>query len=511
MSGPQEATRGSRAGAARWQVSAALAALALLLSPWPAMARTDQASCEAYARGDSARREVEGLPVRIDRAALARVADREVCALEGRAAASTRFRLLLPLADWNGRYAQLACEGDCGVPQDSLCDEVVGRGHACLAMLASADAAPPPDGVSHALASVAGTLLERFYDKPAARRVFLGCGVGGHEALRLVQSHPSDFNGIVAGAPLLEPAAQARVLQWNRAAARGLTDEDRRRLHRGALAACDRGDGLADGLIGDPLRCRFDPGTLACAAPGAADCLSGTAIDAARRIYAGPPNPSGSATATAGLLPGSELEWPRAFAAASRVRGGRPAPSDAGSTDLDAFAAAGGKLILYQGLADARVAPRRTIRWFEDLARKRGGLVKAQATVRFFAVPGMGHCGGGEGATRIDFLAALETWVGQGSVRPPDDVVAFRVADATRRVHPFAPLAYDPAQSVFAGWMLGAPASLAQVREQTATAWSRPVFAYPVPTHYKGRGDPANWISFFAPADYTLQFDEVAR
>jgi len=496
---------------------AAIAGLLLLLAPWPAMARPDAASCASYARGAAASPQVDGVRVRIKRAGLARVAEREVCAIEGRAAGATRFRLLLPLSDWNGRYAQLACDGDCRVPQPTLCDEVIGRGHACLATLAPPGDAPPPEGVSHALASVAATLLARFYDKPAARRVFLGCGAGGHEALRLAQAHPADFNGIVAGAPLIEPAAQARVLQWNRAAAHArsaLTDDALRRLHRGALATCDRGDGLVDGLIGDPLRCRFDPASLACDAPAmagrAADCLAPAAIEAARKIYAGPPNPSGEASGTAGLLPGSELEWSAAWAVPP-ARAPRAGAGVAGSTDLAAFAAAGGKLVLYQGLADARISPRRTIRWFEDMARARGGLVKAQATVRFFAVPAMAHCGGGEGASRIDFLAALETWVGQGSVRPPDDIVAFRVADAARRVHPFAPLAYDPAQAVFAGWMLGAPTSLSQARQQSASLLSRAVFAYPVPTHYKGRGDPSNWINFFAPAEYTLQFDGVAR
>ncbi|GAA4517598.1 hypothetical protein GCM10023191_090330 [Actinoallomurus oryzae] len=46
-------------------------------------------------------------------------------------------------------------------------------------------------------------------------------------------------------------------------------------IHRAVLAACDGLDGLKDGLIGDPRRCDFDPGTLLCrAGQDPATCLS---------------------------------------------------------------------------------------------------------------------------------------------------------------------------------------------------------------------------------------------
>jgi feruloyl esterase len=426
-----------------------------------------------------------------------RVAGREVCAIEGRATARLTFRLLLPREQWSGRYVQLACDADCRVPLATLCDEPVQRGHACLSRTTARDAVPPPAGATHELVTAAQAAIQRYYGKAAERRFFLGCGIGGSEALRAAQQHPGDFHGILAGAPLLEPAARARTLRWNLDAARGhpgLGPDDLPRLHRAAIARCDADDGLVDGLIGDPLRCRFDPRTLACDGTDAANCLSAAAIAAAAKLYAGPPNPGDAAAGTAGLLPGSELEW-AAFlgaqgAALARrvVTDGSAVDAAASDPDLAAFAAAGGKLILYHGLADAQVSPRRTIRWFEALARQRGGLVATQATVRLFAVPGMAHCGGGEGASRIDFLAALETWSGSGSIRPPDDVIAFRPASVTQRVHPFAPAA----------------------RDQWATLLSRPVFAYPLPVRYKGRGDPAHWMSFYAPAEYSLQSDGSA-
>ena len=40
-----------------------------------------------------------------------------------------------------------------------------------------------------------------------------------------------------------------------------------------------------------------------------------------------------------------------------------------------------------------------------------GGRAATQGFFRLFTVPGMGHCGGGEGASQIDYLAYLEAWV----------------------------------------------------------------------------------------------------
>jgi feruloyl esterase len=272
---------------------------------------------------------------------------------------------------------------------------------------------------------------------------------------------------------------------------------------------------LVDGLIGDPLRCAFDPKTLACGKTPDAQCLSSAAVDAAIRLYAGPPNPGDSPSGTAGLLPGSELQWaafldskglnPQGTVARWTARKGvAPASGDASSVDLAAFAAAKGKLIIYQGLADPLVSPLRTIRYYEMLAKSMGGIIKTQGTTRLYAVAGMDHCAGGEGAHRINFLSVLENWA---AGRSPDDVIAFKALDATPPEHPFAPEALDGAQAIVGGWMLGGPVSLEQARQQSASALSRPVFLYPYRTRYKGRGDPKLWMSFYAPGDTAFLFN----
>ena len=59
-------------------------------------------------------------------------------------------------------------------------------------------------------------------------------------------------------------------------------------------------------------------------------------------------------------------------------------------------------------------------------------------SVRLFIVPGMGHCGGGEGPNTFDMLGALEQWVERG--KTPDQIVASHsIGGAVDRTRPLCP------------------------------------------------------------------------
>jgi hypothetical protein len=85
-------------------------------------------------------------------------------------------------------------------------------------------------------------------------------------------------------------------------------------IAKAALSECDGRDGVVDGLISDPRRCRFDPGALAC--PGAvdrSDCLTKPQIASLRKLYGGPRNSAGEQLFP-GWEPGLEdLVWPSAL------------------------------------------------------------------------------------------------------------------------------------------------------------------------------------------------------
>jgi feruloyl esterase len=76
-----------------------------------------------------------------------------------------------------------------------------------------------------------------------------------------------------------------------------------------------------------------------------------------------------------------------------------------------------------------------------------GGAAKVQGAYRLFMVPGMAHCGGGEGPNQFDMLGALEQWVEKG--KAPESVIAARVKDGkAERTRPLCPY---PQTAVYRG------------------------------------------------------------
>ena len=79
-------------------------------------------------------------------------------------------------------------------------------------------------------------------------------------------------------------------------------------LHRGMIKACDKLDGLEDGLIADPRRCTVDPGQFQCSETQKTECLTPVQVEAARHIYAGAKKSDGTPLMP-GQVRGSELGW----------------------------------------------------------------------------------------------------------------------------------------------------------------------------------------------------------
>jgi feruloyl esterase len=96
---------------------------------------------------------------------------------------------------------------------------------------------------------------------------------------------------------------------------------------------------------------------------------------------------------------------------------------EASDPDLARFKARGGKLLLYHGWADPGPAPENTINYYTRVVSGLGG-GNQDDWMRLFLMPGVGHCGGGVGPDRADFLGALERWRDAGA--PPADIVATR-------------------------------------------------------------------------------------
>jgi hypothetical protein len=135
---------------------------------------------------------------------------------------------------------------------------------------------------------------------------------------------------------------------------------------------------------------------------------------------------------------------------------------------LKAFFAGGGKLLLSHGWSDGLIPANNTLRFYGAL---RPTLSDSQAASQFrlFMVPGMDHCGGGEGASTFDTHGTIDAWATSGTA--PETIIATRSAAG-------------------AGGPPGAPP--ATPREPI----SRPLCPWPAYAEYKGAGDPHDAASF---------------
>jgi hypothetical protein len=333
----------------------------------------------------------------------------------------------------------------------------------------------------HEMTTIAKAVVEKGRGRAPLHSYFTGCSTGGQQALSEAQRYPADYDGIVAGDPGNNRVNLIYGFLWSWLAthdANGkamLPAAKLPALAKAVLAACDKNDGVEDGVIGDPRTCHFDPAALACTGAEADSCLTPPQIEAAKKVYAGARAHDGRQLYP-GWAPGSESGWgqyitnpsapvrlglfrdwvfenpswdPRSFdwdKDVATVDAAFPV-LNAMSTDYAAFNARGGKLIMYTGLADPVVSPLDTIEYYETVVRVNGGLDATRRFYRFFPVPGMAHCGGGAGTSTFDALAALEAWVERGIV--PETIPASRQVNG--RVDRTRPLCAYPAVARYQG------------------------------------------------------------
>jgi len=115
--------------------------------------------------------------------------------------------------------------------------------------------------------------------------------------------------------------------------------------------------------------------------------------------------------------------------------------------DLSGFMHRGGKLIQYHGWSDPQIAPSSSVDYYTRVLETAEGAAKVQSSYRLFMVPGMLHCGGGDGTSSFDMLSALQQWVENG--KAPDRIDAARVRNGiTDRTRPLCPY---PQVAVYTG------------------------------------------------------------
>lgn len=402
------------------------------------------------------------------------------CRVEGVIEGNIGFELWLP-ESWNGRLLGAGVGGDAGVFNYIDMSRRIAEGFATVTTDSGHKAAQarwmsdPKARVDyehravHLTALAAKALAGRLYRRAVDKSYFTGCSGGGRQALKQMQNYPGDYDGVIAGAPgPYMPLQSVRMLwfalqqKWTPSGA--LSDADWSLYEAKAIAACDTTDGVRDGVIANPLSCKFRTATLLCKPGQTSGCLSapklamlnlirspmqderGRAMDdglfAGVRTRPGPPSPLLRAMWADGVY--NDPNWNEDGFQRSRdlLAANRTMPElRADKVAISPFLKARGKAILYQGWADPSTNAGPTIDYYGALARANGGVAKLDDHVRLFMAPGMYHCRGGPGADQFgasgqlswpgdperDTLWALIHWVEKGQA--PQRIIATKLVD----------------------------------------------------------------------------------
>jgi feruloyl esterase len=324
----------------------------------------------------------------------------------------------------------------------------------------------------HVMTDTAKLVVRDYYLRQPQHSYFVGCSTGGHQALSEAQRYPADYDGIVAGDPGNNRIRLIVGFLWSweaihKDAATPLPVAKLPMITKAAIEACDALDGLKDGIIDDPRRCKFDPAVLMCKNGDSANCLTAPEVDSVRKVYAGAKNPRTGERLFAGWPRGTEKGWDTYFVEPTEARrnefwrlwvfndpawdwrtfdfdrdvayaDSKMAMVNANDVDLKPFKARNGKLVMYHGWSDGDVPPEDGVRYYEAVQHAMGGPEKTTDFFRLFMVPGMAHCAGGPGPNTFDAVGALDKWVETG--KPPEKIVASHVTNgATDRTRPLCP------------------------------------------------------------------------
>jgi feruloyl esterase len=359
----------------------------------------------------------------------------------------------------------------------------------------------------HGSVVVAKQVIAAYYSTSIKYSYYSACSGGGRQGLKEVQLYPSDFNGVVVGAPpwwlTHLHSWVVQVGKWN------LPQSGVNRIPATMFGPikdeiyrqCDPQDGLADGVISAPYSCNFSTEPLACTSTKTTSCLKPSAIATFNSLYSDwrddsghflfPPfalgadyyslasstsAPSGFGTDFVADMVVNDANWNWTTFNTSIVTLAdqlNPGSANADDFDLGPFQAAGGKLLHYHGMADSLIPTGSSILFREKVVEAMNG-VSLNDFYRMFLIPGMGHCrnsavapwyiaGGGQtiansshsvpgfSDAKHDIVLAVMDWVENGVA--PDSIIAtkFEGDDDSSTVVNQRPICAYPSVAKYAG------------------------------------------------------------
>jgi feruloyl esterase len=423
------------------------------------------------------------------------------CRVMGQILPEIRFEVALP-ASWNRRFMMTGSGGYAGDSLESpqrlrLRSIAMRRGFAAAVTNTGHDNRDEPLATFavnrqklldyayrslHVTAEAGKRITSAYYGVKPTRSYFQGCSTGGRQALILAQRFPDDFDGIVAGAPVLNFSMTMAGFACREQAliAAPVPYAKLSTLAERIYSLCDDKDGLKDGLIDDPRRCNFQPARdlPRCSAEENTKCFTEAQIGTLEKIYGDiksqgkrvfPGWPVGAEVSGADGRSGWDQwivrETPEKttaylfadsffrYMAFPRKEQGialtafdvdKDVPRldwiheilDATNPDLARFRDRKNKLLMYFGWADQSLNAQMGVEYYESVVQKMGP--RTQDFFRLFMQPGVFHCGGGVGPGSFEPLLDVLAWVEEGKV--PDRIIAARIVDGKAvRTRPLCP------------------------------------------------------------------------
>ena len=381
------------------------------------------------------------------------------------------------------------------------------------------------------LTPMAKSLIKVAYGKSPDRSYIGGCSNGGRHTFVAMTRMPDEYDGYLAGAPgyrlpLAAIANQFGAVRYASIATNpadlstAFTSAERAMVSAKVVGKCDALDGATDGMVQDVKACQttfdFQRDVPTCTGARDGSCLTAAQKTAIAPIFSGATDSAGkvfyaSFPFDAGHNAGDSSFWeflvsstidPGATAMIWSTPPANPATFNALdyalNTSVDSKLAAvaasnstytesglslmqpveptklaklkqrGAKVMVYHGVSDPIFSLNDTTTWYEGLRNNNGG--NAADFARYYAVPGMSHCGGGPSTDQFDMLSQLVAWVEKGQT--PDNVVAqARGAGSATGTNPDVPKTWAPNRS-------------------------RPLCAYPQVARYNGTGDIESAANF---------------
>ncbi len=408
------------------------------------------------------------------------------CKVLGVIGKEIKFEVLLP-DDWNNSFIMGGGGGFVGTIQNAARSSV-NQGFATSGTDTGHDGSKSPGAewalnnmerqvnfghlAVHRSAEVSKSIIQSYYGSRPEYSYFIGCSRGGGQAMMEAQRYPEDFDGIVVGAPAFNwTAFAAEAVQNIRAVyPKGfsqalLTDNQIRILQEAVLRQCDMSDGVRDSILNNPADCKFDFSSLP-KCPGdvqGKECFITAQINAIKKIYEGAN--AGYGITYPGFPFGGEYEpggWMTWIVGSEEVAKKNIYPSlhayfgieifkylilqdpdwdytlydfnsyekelryasaylDATSTDYSGFKNRKGKIIFWHGWNDPALSAFATI---EHLNAVKKADPDFSNYMRLYLLPGVLHCGGGEGPSGVDWIALIRDWVEKDIA--PDKIVAVK-------------------------------------------------------------------------------------